>query len=82
MAAVIGRIKKHFDSIRLKELDRLRKRLPDNGIEEVDYLTQSIINKVVHQHIKMLKKSSSDPDKYQEQVELFFKLYEVDGESD
>jgi glutamyl-tRNA reductase len=82
MAAVIGRIKKHFDSIRLKELDRLRKRLPDNGIEEIDYLTQSIINKVVHQHIKMLKKSSSDPDKYEEQVELFFKLYEVDGESD
>ena len=82
MAAVIGRIKKHFDSIRIKELDRLRKRLPDNGIKEIDYLTQSIMNKVMHQHIKMLKKSSSDPDRYQEQVDLFFKLYEVDGESD
>lgn len=82
MAAVIGMIKKHFDSIRIKELDRLRKRLPNNGIQEIDYLTQSIMNKVVHQHIKMLKKSSSNPDKYQEQVELFFKLYEVGGDPD
>ena len=82
MAAVIGMIKKHFDSIRIKELDRLRKRLPNNGIQEIDYLTQSIMNKVVHQHIKMLKKSSSNPDKYQEQVELFFKLYEVEGDPD
>jgi len=82
MAAVIGKIKRHFDTIRLKELERLRNKLPNNGIEEIDYLTQSIMNKVVHQHIKMLKKSSSDPDRYQEQVELFFKLYEVDGEAD
>ncbi|MEJ2545918.1 MAG: hypothetical protein P8Y99_17795, partial [Calditrichaceae bacterium] len=82
MAAVIGRIKKHFDSIRVKELDRLRKRLPNNGIKEIDYLTQSIMNKVVHQHIKMLKKSSSDPERYQEQVELFFELYEVEKDRD
>ncbi|MBN1406923.1 MAG: glutamyl-tRNA reductase [Calditrichaceae bacterium] len=82
MASVIGRIKKHFDSIRQKELDRLRNKLPNNGMEEIEYLTQSIMNKVMHQHIKMLKKSSSDLEKYQEQVELFFELYEVDGEAD
>jgi glutamyl-tRNA reductase len=82
MASVIGRIKKHFDTIRIKELDRLRKRLPNNGIEEIDYLTQSIMNKVVHQHIKMLKKTSANPDKYQEQVELFYKLYEVDKDAE
>jgi glutamyl-tRNA reductase len=81
MATVINRIKNHFDAIRIKELDRLRKRLPNNGIEEIDYLTQSIMNKIMHQHIKILKKSSGDPDKYQQQVELILNLYEVDRKS-
>jgi len=78
MSSVIRRLKKHFDQIRLQELDRLRKRLPNNGIEEIDYLTQSIINKLMHQHIRSLKKSTSDPDRYQAQVEFFLKLYEIE----
>lgn len=80
MGAVINRLRHHFDDLRLKELERLKKRLPNNGIPEIDYLTQSIVNKLMHQHIKLLQKSAANPDLYQEHVEFLLKLYELDGD--
>ena len=80
MGAVINRLRHHFDEIRLKELERLKKRLPNNGIAEIDYLTQSIVNKLMHQHIRLLQKSAANPEDYQEQVEFLTKLYELDGD--
>ncbi|HGY55920.1 MAG TPA: glutamyl-tRNA reductase [Caldithrix abyssi] len=77
---IIKRLKAHFDRLRIKELDRLRKRLPVNGFEEIDYLTQSIMNKLMHQHIKALKKIVNNPELYQQQVEFILDLYELEDE--
>lgn len=80
MASVIGRLKEHFDQIRIAEINRLKKRLPDNSLDEISYLTQSIVNKIMHQHIKTLKKKTSNPDQYKDHVKMFYELYEIDKE--
>jgi glutamyl-tRNA reductase len=76
----INKLKRYFDGVRLQELDRLGTRLPRDGYEDIDYLTQSIINKIMHQHIKLLKKSAADPDRYQQHVDFVNSLYDLDGD--
>ncbi len=79
MAAVIGRLKSHLDGMRLNEIERLKKDLPQNGYaKEIDDLTESIINKVVRQHVKTLKKYSSNPELYKQHVDLINSIYELD----
>ncbi len=80
MASIITRLRNHFDSLRIKELERLKKRLPEEGFNEIEYLTQSIINKLMHQHIKSLKKNVSNPDLYQQHVDFIINLYELEDE--
>jgi glutamyl-tRNA reductase len=79
MASVIRRLKSHLDRVRLNEIERLKKSLPQNGYaEEIDHLTENIINKVVRQHVKTLKKYSSNPELYNQHLDLINKLYELD----
>jgi glutamyl-tRNA reductase len=79
--AVIGRLKIHLERLRLNEIDRLKKHLPQNGSSAgVHMLTESIINKLIRQHMKSLKKHSADPEMYQQHIDLIFNLYELDKE--
>ena len=80
MSSTISGLKKYFENLRQSELTRLRKRLPEDGIADVDYLTQSIMNKLMHQHIKTLKGSSSDPVSHQQHIDFMHKLYDLDRE--
>ena len=81
MGNVAGRLKKKLDKLRINEIDRLRAKLPQNGYkDEIENLTESIINKVVRQHVKSLKKAAHDPVEYKKQVELILSIYELDKE--
>jgi glutamyl-tRNA reductase len=80
VGSTIGKLKLYFDGIRKRELDRLGKRLPRDGHEQIDHLTQSIINKIMHQHIKLLKKSAADPVQHEQHVDFVRKLYDLDNE--
>lgn len=80
VGSTINRLQSYFDGVRVKELDRLGKRLPRDGHEQIDHLTRSIINKIMHQHIKLLKKSAADPEKYEQSVNFVRKLYDLDNE--
>ncbi|MDZ7607570.1 MAG: glutamyl-tRNA reductase [Cyclobacteriaceae bacterium] len=81
MNSIVGKLKKRLDTIRLNEIERLKSKLPQNGYrQEIDVLTESIINKVVRQHVKSLKNSIHDPEKYQKQVELILSIYEIDND--
>ena len=82
MTNVVGRLKKKLDTLRLNEMDRLKAKLPQNGYkEEIDHLTESIINKVVRQHVKSLKKVAHDPELYKQQVEMILSIYEMDKDN-
>ena len=82
MSTVVGRLKKKLDVLRRNELERLKTKLPQNGYkQEIDTLTESIINKVVRQHVKSLKKVAHDPDQYRKQIEIIRTIYDLDGEN-
>lgn len=82
MNTVVGKLKKKLDVLRLNEMDRLKAKLPQNGYKsEIDNLTESIINKVVRQHVKSLKKVAHDPEQYKKQVELILSIYELENEN-
>jgi len=81
MSTIISKLKKHFELLSANELAKLKKQYPENGYQkEIDDYTQSIVNKLVRQHMKILKKNVGDPEKYQQQIELIFKIYEIDLE--
>jgi len=82
MSTVVGKLKRKLDVLRLNEMDRLKAKLPQNGYKaEIEYLTESIINKVVRQHVKSLKKVAHDPEEYRKQVEMILSIYELDKEN-
>jgi len=78
MASIAGRLKKQLDTLRMNEIDRLKNHFPEDGLNEINLLTESIINKVVRQHIKSLKKNASDPERFQQHVDLIYNLYELE----
>lgn len=79
MNAVIGKLKEHLDILRRNEIHRFKKQLPENGYsQEINNLTESIINKVIRQHVKSLKRNASDPDVYQQQVDLIMNMFGID----
>lgn len=77
-ASTIMQLKQYFEEIRQNELNRLKNRLPKEGFSEIDYLTRSIVNKLMHQHIKTLKNSVSNPVQHQQQIEFMHKIYDLD----
>ncbi len=82
MTNVAGRLKKKLDELRINEIERLKAKLPQNGYRaEVEHLTESIINKVVRQHVKALKKVAHDPEQYNKQVEMISRIYDLDNEN-
>ncbi len=82
MNSIVGRLKTKLDTLRLNEMDRLKSKLPQNGYKsEIDHLTESIINKVVRQHVKSLKKVAHDPELYRQQVDMILNIYELDKEN-
>ena len=82
MTTVVGKLKKKLDIIRTNEMERLKATLPQNGhIEQINTLTESIVNKVVRQHVKSLKKVAHDPEEYKKQIELILSIYELDNEN-
>jgi glutamyl-tRNA reductase len=81
MASVVSKLKKHLETLSRNEMVRIRKQFPENGYQkELDNYTQNIINKLVRQHMKSLKKNAGDPEKYKQHIELIFNLYEIDLE--
>ncbi len=75
---IINQLREYFEQLRKRELVRLRSRLPDEGMEHVEYLTESIINKIMHQHIKLLKKNINNPQLYEQYLDFLFEMYEFE----
>lgn len=79
MATIISKLKSHFEKLHHNEMTRMRKQFPENGYQkELDNYTQNVINKLVRQHMKSLKKNAGDPEKYKQHIDLIFNLYEID----
>jgi glutamyl-tRNA reductase len=81
MASVAGKLKRHLEKLSNNEMSRIWKQFPENGYQkEIENYSQNIINKLVRQHMKSLKKNAGDPEKYKQHIELIYNLYEIDKE--
>jgi glutamyl-tRNA reductase len=81
VAATIANLTDFFESLRSAEFDRLKKRLPSDSWPEVEYLTKSMVNKILHQHIKLLKGNNSDHRQRYQLLDMLNYLYEFDTTS-
>jgi glutamyl-tRNA reductase len=78
---IINKLKRHFEAISKNEMSRIKKQFPDNGYQkELENYTQNIINKLVRQHMKSIKKNAGDPERYKQHIDLILNLYEIDLE--
>ncbi len=75
---IIHRLKNYFEELRRAELKRLNSRLPEEGKAQIEYLTESLMNKVLHQHIRLLKKNIRNPELYEQYLEFLHELYEIE----
>ena len=79
MATVVAQLKLHLEQVRINEIERLKKNLPQNGYaKEIDNLTSSIINKVVRQHVKTLKQFPEGSQEYKLHLKMIQDLIEFD----
>ncbi len=75
---IIHRLKNYFEDLRRAELKRLNSRLPEEGKAQIEYLTESLMNKILHQHIRLLKKNIRNPELYEQYLQFLHDLYEID----
>jgi glutamyl-tRNA reductase len=78
MSGTIAQLTRHFEQIRVSELSRLKNRLPQEGLAEVEYLTKSMLNKILHDHIRLLKQSEKDNRTRREHLRFFQQLYHLE----
>jgi len=80
LGSFIEQLTRYFNTLRQNELARLNSRLPEEGREEVEYLTQSLLNKILHQHISFLKKSALTSGDHTREMEMIRKIYGIEGD--
>ncbi len=75
---IINQLRRYFEELRQHELTRLRSRLPQEGMDQIEYLTESLMNKILHRHIKLLKENVKNPQVYEQYIEFLAELYEFE----
>lgn len=72
---IIHHLSRYFENIRQHELKRLRSRLPLEGMPQIEYLTESLMKKILHQHIRLLRATVKKPQLYQQYLSFLSDLY-------
>ncbi len=80
LGSTIAKMKNRFEEIRDNEMNYVRGKLKNNGLEEIELLTKSMMNKIMKYHIQSLKKSVSDPEKYRIHKELLHSTFNLDSD--
>jgi len=80
LGSFFEQLTQQFETLRKNELARLNSRLPEEGREEVEYLTQSLLNKILHKHISFLKQSALNSSNHAREMEIIRKIYGMDGD--
>jgi glutamyl-tRNA reductase len=65
LGATIALLRERFEDIRHQEIEQIRSKLKNNGLEQIDLLTKSLMNKIIKRHIVSLKSSLQDPPRYE-----------------
>jgi glutamyl-tRNA reductase len=78
IATTIVNLTDFYELLRSTEFDRIKKRFPKESWPDVEYLTKSMVNKILHQHIKLLKSNNSEHRQRYQMLDMLNNLYEFD----
>jgi glutamyl-tRNA reductase len=85
MVKTITQLSKYFEEIREQEFERLKSRFPENTLADAEYLSKSLMKKLLHHHIMTLRRSNGDPLRLKQHIDLvgeIYPLYDSQQEND
>ncbi len=75
MVKTITQLSKYFEEIREQEFERLKNRFPDSYLAEAEYLSKSLMKKLLHHHIMTLRRTNGDPLRLKQHIDLVGEIY-------
>jgi glutamyl-tRNA reductase len=75
----ITQLSQYFEEIREQEFERLKGRFSKENLEEAEYLSKSLMKKFLHHHIVSLRKSSTNPQRQKQHIDLVDEIYRLNG---
>ncbi|MCK5600982.1 glutamyl-tRNA reductase [Candidatus Pacearchaeota archaeon] len=77
MVKTITQLSKYFEEIREREFERLKSRFPENSLGDAEYLSKSLMKKLLHHHIMTLRRSNGDPLRLKQHIDLVGEIYQL-----
>lgn len=75
MVKTIRQLSKYFEEIREQEFERLKNRFPESHLADAEYLSKSLMKKLLHHHIMTLRRSNGDPLRLKQHIDLVGEIY-------
>jgi glutamyl-tRNA reductase len=79
MVKTITQLSKYFEEIREQEFDRLKNRFPESHLADAEYLSKSLMKKLLHHHIMTLRRTNGDPLRLKQHIDLVGEIYPLDN---
>jgi len=77
MVKTITQLSKYFEEIREQEFERLKNRFPESNLADAEYLSKSLMKKLLHHHIMTLRRSNGNPLRLKQHIELVGEIYPI-----
>jgi glutamyl-tRNA reductase len=77
MVKTITQLSKYFEEIREQEFERLKNRFPESNLADAEYLSKSLMKKLLHHHIMTLRRSNGDPLRLKQHIDLVGEIYQL-----
>ena len=75
----ITQLSQYFEEIREQEFERLKGRFSKENLDEAEYLSKSLMKKFLHHHIVSLRRSSVNPTRQKQHIDLVDEIIRLNG---
>jgi glutamyl-tRNA reductase len=75
MVKTITQLSKYFEEIREQEFERLKNRFPESHLADAEYLSKSLMKKLLHHHIMTLRRTNGNPLRLKQHIDLVGEIY-------
>jgi glutamyl-tRNA reductase len=77
MVKTITQLSNYFEKIREQEFERLKNRFPESNLADAEYLSKSLMKKLLHHHIMILRRTNGDPLRLKQHIDLVGEIYQL-----
>ena len=78
MSSTISKLKDYFTDVLTNEINRVARDFPNGQAKELETLKTNLINKLVRQHVKLIKKTNGNADHQKQHLDMIRDLFELD----